>query len=166
MRKFFKLGVPAATFVVAATLGAMNTNPAHAGEYCRTDVSGHMTGCGFNTMEQCQAASSGIGGDCFRDPSLPAGTGNSASNANSLGKVSRNALAYQPRGLVRCIAGDTGTQRTQIERLQHASNAVVMTKRSARRRCVSFGGSIQVSPRLENCGPCRGPWIRMPRTPV
>src|SRR6267143_6342955 len=26
--------------------------------------------CGFDSMEQCQASSAGVGGDCFRDPSL------------------------------------------------------------------------------------------------
>jgi hypothetical protein len=94
MRKFWKLGVPAATFVVAATVGTMNANPAHAGQFCRTDVTGHMTSCGFDTMEQCQAASSGIGGDCFGDPKSQS---NSASNATALGGVNRNAFAYQPR---------------------------------------------------------------------
>jgi hypothetical protein len=29
-----------------------------------------MTSCGFESMAQCQAASAGVGGDCFRDPSL------------------------------------------------------------------------------------------------
>lgn len=86
MRAIWKLGVPAATFVVAATLGAMTPGSAKAGEICRQDVSGHMTGCGYDTMEQCQAASSGIGGDCFRDPKL----GNSSASNGS------NAYAYQP----------------------------------------------------------------------
>ena len=86
MRAFWKLGVPAATFVVAATLGALTPTGAIAGEYCRTDVTGHMTGCGFDSMEQCQAAASGIGGDCFRDPKL---ANNGASNGS-------NAFAYQP----------------------------------------------------------------------
>jgi len=40
-----------------------------------------MTSCGFDTMEQCKAASAGIGGDCFRDPSL---------------NNSRDAFGYQP----------------------------------------------------------------------
>src|ERR1700751_1554521 len=97
MKKSFKLGVPAATFVVAATLGvaalgAITASPAQAGEFCRTDVSGHMTGCGFNTIEQCQAAASGIGGDCFRDPNLPSNASN-ATNGNG-----RNSFAYQPDG--------------------------------------------------------------------
>jgi hypothetical protein len=87
MREFWKLGVPAATFVVAATLGAMITNPARAGEYCRTDVTAHMTSCGFDTMEQCKAAAAGIGGDCFRDPNAA----NTASNGDN-----RNSFAYQP----------------------------------------------------------------------
>ena len=90
MRKSFKLGVPAATLVVAAFLGAITTSPASAGEYCRTDVSGHMTSCGFDTMEQCHAAASGIGGDCFRDPNLPGSASNAYNGTN------RNSFAYQP----------------------------------------------------------------------
>ena len=90
MKKFLKLGVPAAAFVVAAAIGTMTANSASAGEYCRTDVSGHMTGCGFSTMEQCQAAASGIGGDCFRDPNL-AGSSSAFNNGNG-----GNAFAYQP----------------------------------------------------------------------
>jgi len=43
---------------------------AKAYDYCRLDVTGHMTSCSFNTMEQCEATGSGIGGDCFRDPFL------------------------------------------------------------------------------------------------
>jgi hypothetical protein len=82
MKAFFKLGVPAATFVVAAAFGAFTPTSATAGEYCRTDVTGHMTSCSYTSIEQCQASSSGIGGDCFRDPKL---------GSNS------DALAYQPR---------------------------------------------------------------------
>jgi Protein of unknown function (DUF3551) len=95
MRKSFKLGVPAAMFVVAASVGAMSANPARAGEYCRTDMTAHMTSCGFYTMEQCKAYASGIGGDCFRDPNLA----NSASNTNGASNNgNRSALAYQPGG--------------------------------------------------------------------
>ena len=61
MRAFYKLGVPAATFVAAVILGTLTTGSASAGEFCRRDVTGFMTGCGYSTMEQCQAASSGIG---------------------------------------------------------------------------------------------------------
>ena len=87
MRAFYKLGVPAATFVAAVILGAVTTGSASAGEFCRRDVTGFMVGCGFSTMQQCKDASSGIGGDCFRDPSLAA-----ANNSGNPG----NAFAYQP----------------------------------------------------------------------
>ena len=90
MRAFTKLGVPAAAFVAAVILGAATTGSASAGEFCRRDVTGFMTGCGYSTMEQCQAASSGIGGDCFRDPNLPATTASSAKGTPG------NAYAYQP----------------------------------------------------------------------
>jgi hypothetical protein len=86
MRAFFKLGVPAAAFVVAATVGAFTPTAASAGEYCRTDVTGHMTSCSYTSMEQCQAMSQGIGGDCFRDPKL--GNGGALNGSN--------AFAYQP----------------------------------------------------------------------
>jgi hypothetical protein len=45
-----------------------NATPASAYEYCRRDVSGFMLGCSFDTMEQCYATESGIGGYCQRDP--------------------------------------------------------------------------------------------------
>jgi Protein of unknown function (DUF3551) len=45
-----------------------NATPASAYEYCRRDVSGFMLGCSFDTMEQCHATESGIGGYCRRDP--------------------------------------------------------------------------------------------------
>ena len=83
MLSFFKLGAPAA-FAVAAIVGAMGTTSASAGEYCRQDVTGHMTSCGFSTMQQCKDASAGIGGDCFRDPNL--GSSNPA-----------NAFAHAPK---------------------------------------------------------------------
>jgi hypothetical protein len=51
---------------------------AHAGEYCSTNTSG-MRGCGFSSMEQCQATNPG---NCYRDPFL---TNTSA------------VMAYQPR---------------------------------------------------------------------
>jgi hypothetical protein len=70
MKAFLKVGAPVAAMVAIVALGAMTGNQAKAGEFCRQDVTGHMTGCGFNTMEQCKAASAGIGGDCFRDPFL------------------------------------------------------------------------------------------------
>jgi hypothetical protein len=40
---------------------------ASAGEFCSTDSSG-MRGCGYATLEQCQASMSGQMGTCARDP--------------------------------------------------------------------------------------------------
>src|SRR5258708_7790769 len=82
MKEFLKAATaPAAALLAALAFGAMTTPVASAAEFCRQDVSGHMTGCGFTSMEQCQAASAGIGGDCFRDPNL---------------NDSKNAYAYHP----------------------------------------------------------------------
>jgi hypothetical protein len=87
-REFLKATTaPAAALLAAIAFAAMTTPDASAAEFCRQDVSGHMTGCGFTSMEQCQAASAGIGGDCFRDPYLK-----DSKNAND----SKNAYAYHP----------------------------------------------------------------------
>jgi hypothetical protein len=75
---------PAAALVAALAFAAMTT-PASAAEFCRTDVTGHMTSCSYTSMAQCQASSAGIGGDCFRDPYL-----NDNKNGNA------NAYAYHP----------------------------------------------------------------------
>jgi uncharacterized membrane protein len=81
MKEFLKATTAPAAALLAAVAFAAMTAPASAAEFCRQDVSGHMTGCGFTSMEQCQAASAGIGGDCFRDPYL---------------NDSKNAYAYRP----------------------------------------------------------------------
>ena len=59
MNLFLRLGAPATAIAAAAIFGALTTGIASAGEFCRQDVTGHMTSCGFASMEQCQAASSG-----------------------------------------------------------------------------------------------------------
>jgi hypothetical protein len=82
MKEFLKATTaPAAALLAAIAFAAMTTPDASAAEFCRMDVSGHMTSCGFDSMEQCRAASSGIGGDCLRDPNL---------------SDSRNTYAYHP----------------------------------------------------------------------
>jgi hypothetical protein len=53
------------TFVAIATPAS-----AHTYEYCRRDNVSYMLSCSFDTMAQCQAMSSGRGGDCLRDPFL------------------------------------------------------------------------------------------------
>ena len=83
-REFLKAATaPAAALLAALAFGAMTAPDASAAEFCRTDVTGHMTSCPYASMAQCQAASAGIGGDCFRDPNL-----NDNKNAN--------AYAYHP----------------------------------------------------------------------
>ena len=83
MKKLLVLASASTAGLVAAlALGAINMPSAKAGEYCRTDPSAHMRSCGFDTMEQCLAMRSGIGGDCARDPFL---------------SDNKNALAYQPK---------------------------------------------------------------------
>ena len=89
MKQLLKLTVAPAIGLFALALAGITT-PAAAGpnEYCRTDVSSAMRSCGFTSMEQCQAMSSGRGGSCARDPFLP-----EASNGNA-----SKAYAYQPKG--------------------------------------------------------------------
>jgi hypothetical protein len=72
----------AAALCTFAVVGAA-TPAAYAGEFCSTNTSG-MRGCGYTTMEQCQASTAGVGGSCFRDPYY--------SNAGT----ASSAMAYQP----------------------------------------------------------------------
>jgi len=98
MNLFLRLGAPAAAIAAAAIFGALTTGGATAGEFCRQDVTGHMTGCGYSSMEQCQAASAGVGGDCFRDPWL--------AQKESAGNPA-NANAYAPKAPHAAKAGRT-----------------------------------------------------------
>ena len=83
MKELLKAATAPAAALLLATIafGAMIAPEAIAAEFCRRDVTGHMTSCGFDSMTQCQASSAGIGGECFRDPFLD----------------SRNAYAYHPK---------------------------------------------------------------------
>jgi hypothetical protein len=86
MRQVWNLAAPA-TALMALAFVAMST-PASAGDYCTTNTSG-MRGCGFDSMAQCEAMTSGRGGSgCYRDPFLA-----------EAGKPS-DALAYQPKDKV------------------------------------------------------------------
>ena len=53
----------ALTFVAIAAPAS-----AHAGAYCLRDIPSYMLSCGFDTLAQCQATSSGIAAVCLRDP--------------------------------------------------------------------------------------------------
>jgi hypothetical protein len=84
MKQVLKFAAAPASAWLALALLSMPT-PASAGDFCHTDTSG-MRGCGYNTMEQCEATASGKGGaGCYRDPYL-------AEAAKPT-----NALAYQPK---------------------------------------------------------------------
>ena len=90
MRERWKtIAVPAAALFAGIALAAMSAPEASAGEFCRRDVTGHMTSCGFDNMEQCQATSAGIGGDCFRDPFLDYNSNAYADHPNSSRSRSR-----------------------------------------------------------------------------
>ncbi len=98
MKDFLKLaGVPAAAMVAAVAFAAINLPEAKAGEFCRRDVTGFMTGCGYDNMEQCQAASAGLGGDCFRDPFLKESKNNQGKSNASKSNQNNSAFAYQPK---------------------------------------------------------------------
>jgi hypothetical protein len=62
--------VRALSYTVIATPAS-----AHTYEYCRRDVTSFMQCCSFDTLAQCQAMSSGRGGDCYRDPFLSDASG-------------------------------------------------------------------------------------------
>jgi hypothetical protein len=78
---------PAAMF--CALTFFMTTTPAAASpvDYCRTDITSGIRGCGFSSLEQCQAMSSGRGGGCFENPFPSGGSG-------------KSAYAYQPKHLL------------------------------------------------------------------
>jgi hypothetical protein len=77
----------------AMALAAAAT-PASAADYCRQDAISGMRSCGYATIEQCQAMSSGIGGTCYRDPFLPqAGTSGAYAYAPHGGKPAKKPAA-------------------------------------------------------------------------
>jgi hypothetical protein len=85
MKQLLKLRVAPATALLALAYVAMATPAAAAKyEFCRQDVTSGMRSCSFETMEQCQAMSSGRGGTCYRDPLLT---------------DTSSAYAYQPKYL-------------------------------------------------------------------
>ena len=95
MKQLLKTTVASAAAVFALGFVAMSTPAAAASntDYCRTDVTSGMRGCGYTSLEQCHAMSSGRGGDCYPNP-FPSG---SASSASSGGNSNGNSYAYQPK---------------------------------------------------------------------
>ena len=88
MKQLLKITAAPATALFAMAFVAMVT-PASAGEYCATNSSG-MRGCGYTSLEQCQAATAGVYGNCYRDPFLAASATSTSTNTN-------NAYASGPK---------------------------------------------------------------------
>ena len=83
MNRIFNIAAaPAVAALAWAMITFATAAPATAGEFCRKDITSAVVSCSFDTMDQCQAMSSGRGGDCFRDPFL---------------KDASSALAYAPK---------------------------------------------------------------------
>jgi hypothetical protein len=75
MKQFLKMtAAPAMALVASAFVTFAAPTAAQACQYCRRDITSYMLSCSFDTMAQCQAMSSGRGGDCLRDPFLPDST--------------------------------------------------------------------------------------------
>jgi Protein of unknown function (DUF3551) len=70
MRMLFRSTI--ASILARALAYAAIATPAwaHTYEYCRSAQS-----CSFDTLAQCEAMSSGRGGDCYRDPFLSDASG-------------------------------------------------------------------------------------------
>jgi hypothetical protein len=71
-----------AAMLFTSVFFVMTAPTAQAEDYCITNGAQAAHGCGYPSMETCQAASSGIGGTC----SLSASS-----------KSSSDAMAYQPK---------------------------------------------------------------------
>jgi hypothetical protein len=83
--------IVASTMIRALAYTAIATPAsAHTHDYCRKDVTSFMEACDFDTLAQCQVMSAGIGGDCYRDPSVGDASGAYA-----------HALIRTPAGAVR-----------------------------------------------------------------
>jgi hypothetical protein len=67
MKTISKMMTASAAVFGTLAFMAMAAPAAQAGEFCVTDSSG-MRGCGFETLEQCHASTSGKNGGCDRDP--------------------------------------------------------------------------------------------------
>jgi hypothetical protein len=80
---------PTAMFCALAFFSTAMPAAAAQVDYCRTDTSG-MRGCGYSSLEQCQAMASGRGSNCYENP-FPEGASAKASSSKA-----SSAYAYQP----------------------------------------------------------------------
>src|ERR1700741_1994208 len=79
-----------AAILSASALFVMTAPAARADEYCITNGAQAAHGCGYPTMEACQAASSGIGGMCSE-------RGGSTTLNNSFPHQQKQPVARAPR---------------------------------------------------------------------
>ena len=89
--QFLKISAAPAGVFCALAFFSTATPAAAQVDYCRTDTSG-MRGCGYSSLEQCQAMASGRGSNCYENP-FPAGASSKAGSS----KASSSAYAYQPK---------------------------------------------------------------------
>ena len=91
-KQILKMSAAAATALFATAFVATATPAAAAAsvDYCHHDVTSGMRGCGYTSLEQCQAMSAGRGGSCYENP-FPEGGRNASTS------TSTNAYAYQSK---------------------------------------------------------------------
>jgi len=94
MRPTSKKVTASAVRLLTFAVFGMTAPAVYADEYCIRGGSNSVNGCGYATMEQCQAASSGRGGIC--GPAANASAASSAAKPAPLAQLPRNSLAYQP----------------------------------------------------------------------
>ena len=87
MKQLLKMSAaPTAVFCALSLFTPTIPAAAASVDYCRHDVTSGMRGCGYTSLEQCQAMSSGRGGSCYENP-FPEGSSSS----------SKSSYAYQPK---------------------------------------------------------------------
>jgi Protein of unknown function (DUF3551) len=83
MKQILKISAaPAGVLCALAFFSTATPAAAAPVDYCRTDTSG-MRGCGFSSLEQCQAMASGRGSNCYENPFPEGGRASSSGNASS-----------------------------------------------------------------------------------
>ena len=75
MRPLFRSTIASILARALAYAAIATPASAHAYEYCHRDATSFARSCGFDTLAQCEAMSSGRGGDCYRDPFLSDASG-------------------------------------------------------------------------------------------
>lgn len=68
MSRLSVLGLGSALAALCVTAYLASPTPASARGYCFTEPQSQATLCDFDSLQQCQATSSGRGGSCFREP--------------------------------------------------------------------------------------------------